>query len=275
MSSRSAITLRIVAGERSRMWRRATEREPTGSALSTYSAMMAIRTCRLRSSREASAMLRVSFYEGGAESSAAPAGMPRANSRRRTAAGGTAARSEQLGEQRVGEEEAVLGEARPPGGDLEEPALAPGREHVGEPAALERDALVEPRLGNAVGHAQAEDQALAQPLPLGERLVRGDRQHAGLQRRAVPLQRLRVRIPHRPEKATRTRPEPEVLLGAPVDLVVGGPAARPREVGDLVVLEAGVPGARDEPPVLRRHGVLRGQPGHRAGAPQAALVERE
>src|SRR5437879_63180 len=50
MSSRSAITLRIVAGEKCGKWRFESTREPTGSAESTYSRMRAIRTSRCRAS---------------------------------------------------------------------------------------------------------------------------------------------------------------------------------------------------------------------------------
>src|SRR5215468_8036288 len=56
MSSRSAMTLRMVAGESPRMWRRAIAREPTGSAVRTYSAMTATRTSRLRWSRAGGAI---------------------------------------------------------------------------------------------------------------------------------------------------------------------------------------------------------------------------
>jgi len=42
------MALRIVAGDRPGMWRREMEREPTGWAVSTYSAMIAKRTWRRR-----------------------------------------------------------------------------------------------------------------------------------------------------------------------------------------------------------------------------------
>src|SRR4029453_15823866 len=51
------MALRMVAGESPRMWWRAMEREPTGSARSTYSAITARRTWRRRSSRWVSAIM--------------------------------------------------------------------------------------------------------------------------------------------------------------------------------------------------------------------------
>src|SRR5215467_2840266 len=50
ISSRSAITLRIVAGERCGKWRLDSAREPTGSAESTYSRISAMSTSRCRAS---------------------------------------------------------------------------------------------------------------------------------------------------------------------------------------------------------------------------------
>src|SRR6266545_706550 len=50
MSSRSAITLRIVAGDRLLKYRLTRTREPTGSAESMYSRINAIRTSRCRAS---------------------------------------------------------------------------------------------------------------------------------------------------------------------------------------------------------------------------------
>src|SRR3989442_1610055 len=57
MSSRSAMALRMVAGDRPRTCRRATEREPTGCAVSTYSAMTASSTWRRRGSSAGSDMM--------------------------------------------------------------------------------------------------------------------------------------------------------------------------------------------------------------------------
>src|SRR5678815_6188634 len=98
MSSRSAMTLRIVAGDRSRMWRREMDRDPTGSAVCTYSAMIAISTSRLRRSR--------SLMMCGPS-------------------------LQQLHEERVGQEEALLGEARAAAVLDEEAAHAPRGEESG------------------------------------------------------------------------------------------------------------------------------------------------
>src|SRR5262245_41011059 len=61
MSSRSAITFRIVAGDRPRICRRAIAREPTGSAVRTYSAMTATSTSRLRLSRVGITIAAISY----------------------------------------------------------------------------------------------------------------------------------------------------------------------------------------------------------------------
>src|SRR6185295_16167795 len=50
MSSRSAMALRMVAGERCGKWRLTSARDPTGSAESMYSRMVAISTSRWRAS---------------------------------------------------------------------------------------------------------------------------------------------------------------------------------------------------------------------------------
>src|SRR5678815_2826543 len=100
MSSRSAMTLRIVAGDRPRMWRRAMDRDPTGSAVCTYSAMIAISTSRLRRSRSCSLMVSGPSLQ-------------------------------QLHEERVGQEEALLGEARAAAVLDEEAAHAPRGEESG------------------------------------------------------------------------------------------------------------------------------------------------
>src|SRR6185503_12075421 len=112
MSSRSAMTLRIVAGDRSRMWRREMDRDPTGSAVCTYSAMIAISTSRLRWSRSRSLMMRGSSLQ-------------------------------QLHEKRVGQEEAFLREARAAAVLDEKAALPPCGEERGQSPGLEADALVE------------------------------------------------------------------------------------------------------------------------------------
>jgi hypothetical protein len=53
--------LRMVAGDNPGMWRREMEREPTGWAVSTYSAMTARSTCRRRGSRVGGDILLVSY----------------------------------------------------------------------------------------------------------------------------------------------------------------------------------------------------------------------
>ena len=60
------MALRMVAGDSPRMWRRETEREPTGWAVSTYSAMTARSTWRRRWSRTGGAMVAVSYPIKGA-----------------------------------------------------------------------------------------------------------------------------------------------------------------------------------------------------------------
>src|SRR5215510_13618556 len=76
ISSRSAMTLRIVAGDRCGKWRLESAREPTGSAESTYSRIKATSTSRCRAS--------ISLI------------------------------LQQVDKQRVGEQESRLGQSRPP-----------------------------------------------------------------------------------------------------------------------------------------------------------------
>ena len=123
------MTLRIVAGDRPRRWRRAMDRDPTGSAVCTYSAMIAISTSRLRRSRSRSLMMRALSLQ-------------------------------QLHEKRVGQEEALLGDARATGVLDEEAALSPRGEDRGQSPGLEADALVEPGRRHAVDQAQAQDAAI-------------------------------------------------------------------------------------------------------------------
>src|SRR6266498_1494592 len=245
MSSRSAMTLRMVAGERPRMCRRATAREPTGSAVRTYSAMTATKTSRLRRSR---VCVTISSY---------------------------LTRSEQLDEQGVGEQEPRLGESDATTLVDEQPLLLPRLEERGQASRLERDPLLDPRPRNAVSGAEAEDEPLGQPLPRRQRLVASHRKLRGFGESAVPLDRLHVDVAHVAQKAGRARSEPEVLFRAPVDLVVGRPPARPRVVGDLVVLVAGLSGRVDEAPVLVGHGVFPREPLDARRVPEAALVESE
>src|SRR5919201_2719575 len=109
MSSRSAMTLRIVAGDRPRICRRAIAREPTGSAVRTYSAMTATNTSRLRVSRTSTAIAMLfytawsaAFLEGRSDG------------------------SEQLDEKPVREQEARFGEVHPLTVIDEEALLLPG-----------------------------------------------------------------------------------------------------------------------------------------------------
>src|SRR5262245_8920850 len=97
MSSRSAMALRMVAGESPRMWRRATAREPTGSAVCTYSAITAMRTSRLRWSRAKALILSRLHQSAGAIKDCGPGGE---------------AGLQELREEGVGDEEAGLGQPR-------------------------------------------------------------------------------------------------------------------------------------------------------------------
>src|SRR5215475_10557709 len=102
MSSRSAMTLRIVAGDRRLKWRLASTREPTGSAESTYSRIKAIRTSRCRSSIGN----LVAFAPAQVKSLVDLArGLARSKRDRGSAAG-----LQELDEERVRDEETGLGE---------------------------------------------------------------------------------------------------------------------------------------------------------------------
>src|SRR6266498_1900331 len=78
---------------------------------------------------------------------------------------------EQLDEERVGEQEARLGEAHTRGVFQEEAALLPGVEESGQARRLERDPLLDPGSRDAVARAEAEDEPLGHPLPRRQGLV--------------------------------------------------------------------------------------------------------
>src|SRR5215831_6756564 len=198
MSSRSDITLRMVAGESPRMCLRAIAREPTGCAVWTYSAITAIRTSRLRLSR--GGVIPVAPY---------------------------VTRLQQFHKERVGQEEPRLREAHPSGVLDDELSLPPRVEHGGQPSGLQVEALREPVGGNAVGETQSQDQPLRQALSPRQRLVAFDGELVSRHERGVPLHRLRVRIADVAQESTRARPQPHVLPGVPVDLVVRRAPARP------------------------------------------------
>src|SRR6266542_1746388 len=101
------------------------------------------------------------------------AGAPTRSRRRRSARPRSAGDgSEQLDEQGVGEQESRLGEARAISLLEEQPLFLPRCEEPGQaPVGLERDALAEPGSRDAVRGAEPEDEALGQPLPLGQGLV--------------------------------------------------------------------------------------------------------
>src|SRR5207247_9397237 len=110
------MALRIVAGDRCGKWRLLSAREPIGSAVSTYSRMMAIRTSRWR----ASTIVHTTALPGA--SAPSPARRPGA--------------LQQLDEEGVGDEEAGL---RQPGRRAvhdEVAGVRPGFEAPGEGRVL-------------------------------------------------------------------------------------------------------------------------------------------
>src|SRR5258708_39684408 len=109
--------------------------------------------------------------------------------------------SQHLDEERIGEEEACLGERRSPVLLEEEAPLLPGVQEVPQPAGFDRDPLLDPCRGNAVARAQAEDEAFGEPLPRRERLVAGHRKLLPLGERAIPLDRVHVDIADVSQKA--------------------------------------------------------------------------
>src|SRR5215468_421911 len=165
----------MVAGDSPRMCRRAIAREPTGSAVFTYSAMTAINTSRPRLSRATPFMT-------------------------------ADCNSQELGKDRVGHQESGLGEARAATVLDEEPALSPRRPQLGQATGLEADPLVEPGARDAVGRAKSEEQALAEALPRREDLVGAERWLPRLDERAVTLHRLHVGVARRPEIPAGPRP---------------------------------------------------------------------
>src|SRR5215467_2635315 len=89
----------------------------------------------------------------------------------------------------------------------------------------------------------------------------------------VAVHRLYVAVPSATEIATGAWPQPEVLLGMPVDLVVPRAVPRPRVVRHLIVLVARLCRSLGETSVLGGDRLLRGDAGHAGGVPEAALVE--
>src|SRR5262245_19267768 len=175
------MTLRMVAGDSPRIWRRAMDRDPTGSAVCTYSAMIAISTSRLRRSRSRSLM------RGGLS-------------------------LQQLHEERVGQQKPLLGEAGTAVLLHEKAALPPRGEARRQVAGLEPDALVEPPHGDAVGEAEPQDEALGHPLAGAQHLVCPHGSGAALDEGAVPLDGLHVGVAHVAEEARRAGAQREVLL---------------------------------------------------------------
>src|SRR3984893_3307044 len=266
MSSRSAMALRRVAGDRPRTCRRATEREPTGCAVSTYSAMTASSTWRRRRSSAASDMIHSTS-------------------------------SQELHEEGVGEEKARLGESGPAALGDEKSALRPGREHSAEAGAIDGHALLHPLGGHALAHPEAEHEPLGHALARRQGLMGVHRREAARDHGRPAIDAFDVGVAHVAEVAAGPGPEAQVLLGAPVDLVVRGAVAGAGVVRDFVVLVARVCRELRHEPVLGGRGLLRGhedwtfallgrwgpspttscgsQGGHAARVPEAALVERE
>ena len=146
----------------------------------------------------------------------------------------------------------------------------------GSRAGLESRSAPRASRGHAVAQPEAQDQALGQALARRQRLVGPDGKLPALDEGAVALDRLDVAVAHVAEEAGGARAEAEVLLGAPVDLVVGRAPSRAGVVGDLVVLEAGLRGQPREPRVLRGDSSSPGgSPVHAGRVPEAALVEGE
>ena len=160
------------------MWRRATAREPTGSPVSTYSAMTARSTCRFRWSKAAAVM----------SASILPL--------------------EQLGEQGVGEQEAGLGE--PDAARRPRPAgRARARRRAPRAAARARDRSA-PRGARRRSRRSCEGPgSAARPGAWrgGQHLVSGDRELPGLDEGGVALHRLDVAVAHVAEEAARARSE--------------------------------------------------------------------
>src|SRR5262245_21309700 len=140
------MTLRIVAADRPRMCRRATAREPTGSAVCTYSAITAISTSRLRRSRGGTLIVP-------------PYATP----------------LQQFDKERIGEKEARFGETEATGVLDQEFARLPVLQQSGQPPALERDALVDPGGRHTIGGAQAQHESLGQSLSSRQDLVAANR----------------------------------------------------------------------------------------------------
>ena len=92
---------------------------------------------------------------------------------------------------------------------------------------------------------------------------------------AVALNRLDVAVAHVAEIPAGARPQAQILLGVPVDLVVPGAVPRARVVGHLVVLESRLRRELGEAPVLRGGGLLGRHAGHSGRVPETALVEGE
>src|SRR5262249_18649535 len=91
----------------------------------------------------------------------------------------------------------------------------------------------------------------------------------------VPLDWLHVDVPDISEETRGAGPEAEVLLGAPVDLIVVRSSPGAGVVGDLVVLVAGLAGQGNQTPVLRPEFVARPGCLVAGGVPEAPLVQSQ
>src|SRR2546422_798335 len=209
------MTLRSVAGDSAGKCRRASTRDPTGSAVAMYSRMRAIKTSRGRTSIRFFVTIGADEVKIGRQRAVA---------------------SEQLDKERVREQESLFAEPRPAVVDPQEAALAP-RLHAACEGGVVGRAQDQVRGGHTVDRAQSEDQALTERLALGQSLGRVDRQPTLFDEGAVARQRLRVAVTNVADEATAARPGREVLAASPVDLVVARARARSRPVRDLVVLE--------------------------------------
>src|SRR5689334_6785172 len=148
------------------------------------------------------------------------------------------------------------------------------RAEIPTPSAARRP-LAEPRGGHAIRGAQSENESLGEPLAGGESLRGLDGQRPGRDGGAPPRERLDVAVAYVADEAAAAGPRRKILAGAPVAEVVPRPVTGPGIVGNLVMLESARGRRARQRPVLRDHVVLGRQPGHAAGAPRTAAVERE
>src|SRR5262245_27603078 len=104
--------------------------------------------------------------------------------------------SQQLDEERVGVEEASLGQSDAPLLLDEQAILHPRVDEPALPPVAERDPLLDPGLRNAVARPEAQDEPFGQSLSRREGLVAPHREALVFAERAVPVDRLHVDVAH-------------------------------------------------------------------------------